>query len=66
MIILKVISDHLAILHHETDAFQFGNVGDRISSNGYEIGKLPRLNRAYAMSEPAANFTPDFSTRWTN
>src|SRR5439155_18058784 len=55
MIILKVISDDLAILHHETDAFQFGNVCDWISCNGYEISKFPWLNRAHAIL-PAQHF----------
>ena len=45
----EVIPYHLAVLHHESNALQLGNVGDRISSNGDEIGKLSGLNRAHAV-----------------
>jgi two-component system, LytTR family, response regulator len=40
----QVILDHLAVLHHEPNPLQFGNVGERIASNGDEISKFSRLN----------------------
>jgi hypothetical protein len=39
----KIVPDHLAILHYESNSLQFADVGDRISSNGDKIGKLARL-----------------------
>jgi hypothetical protein len=51
----KFISYDLAAFHYESDALQFGNVGDRIASNGNEISKFPGLNRAYAIL-PAQHF----------
>lgn len=39
-------TDQLAVLHHESNPLQLANVGDRISSNGDEIGKLPWLHGA--------------------
>jgi len=51
----KDILDHLAILHHEANALELGNVGDWISSNADEISKFPGLNRAHAIL-PAQHF----------
>src|SRR5207245_10744499 len=45
----------LHMLHHSTVAVPYRNVGDTIAGNGYEIGKLPRLIRAYA-TLPAQHF----------
>jgi hypothetical protein len=36
----------LAVFHHESDALEFGDVGDGISRNGDEIGEFARFNRA--------------------
>ena len=43
----KIILDHLAVLHHEPNPLQFGNVGERIASNGNEVCKSPRLNNTH-------------------
>ena|ERR1700720_4601877 len=43
----KVISDQLAILHHEANTLEFGNVGDRVSGN--EIGEFSGFHRARAI-----------------
>src|SRR5580700_528301 len=51
----EVIPDHLPILHHKSNSLQLGNIGDRISRNGDEIGKFPGLNRAHAVL-PAQHF----------
>src|ERR1700720_3765089 len=45
----KVIADHLAVLHHESNPLQFRDVGDRVSTDGDEVCKFPRLNRTYAI-----------------
>jgi len=45
----KIIPYQLAILHHESNSFELGNVGDRISGNGNEISKFPGLRRAHAI-----------------
>src|SRR5207245_3315689 len=45
----KVVSDHLAVFHHESNSFQFSNVGDRVSGNGDEIRKFAWLNPAHAV-----------------
>src|SRR4029077_17522901 len=42
----KVISNLVAALHHEANALEFGDVGDRISRNGNEIGEFAGFNRA--------------------
>src|SRR5262249_23286600 len=42
----KLISDHLAALHHESDAFQLANLSNGVTGNSDKIGKFPRLNRA--------------------
>ena len=47
----QIIPHHLSVLHHEANALEFGDIGDRISTNGDEISELPVLNRA--MSAPA-------------
>ena len=47
----KIVPDHLAILHYESNSLQFADVGDRISSNGDKIGKLARLTRAFSPPE---------------
>ena len=41
----EVISNHLAVLHHEPNAFQLGDVGDRITGDRYQIGEFSRLDR---------------------
>src|SRR5437660_8350544 len=51
----KVVPNYLPVLHYKFNALQLGNVGNRISGNGYEIGKFPRLNRADAIL-PAQHF----------
>ena len=44
----KVIPNHSAILHHESNVLEFGNIDDRISGNRDEIGKFPWLNSTHA------------------
>jgi hypothetical protein len=48
-ILLKVISDHVAILQQELNALQLANVGYWIACNGNEVSKLPGLNGADAV-----------------
>ena len=48
----KVVSDHLTILHHESNALQFGNVGGWISGHSDQISKFPWFNRADAILPP--------------
>ena len=40
----QLILENLATLHDELDAFQLGDVGGGISSDGDQIGKLARLD----------------------
>ena len=51
----KIIPDHLAVFHHESNALELANVGDRISSNGDKISKFTGLNRAHTVL-PAQHF----------
>ena len=51
----QIIPDDLAVFHDEANALQFGDVGDRISSNGDKISKFAGLNRAHAVL-PAQHF----------
>src|SRR5712692_330578 len=51
----KIVPHDLAVLHHEANSLELGNVGDRISSNGDEISKFPGLDRAHAVL-PAQHF----------
>jgi hypothetical protein len=41
----EVIPDHLAVLHHEANALELGNLGERIAPNSNEITKFPRLKQ---------------------
>src|SRR6266853_3271587 len=52
---LKVIPNYLTALHHEADALQLGDVADRISSYGDQVGEFSRLNCADAVL-PAQHF----------
>jgi hypothetical protein len=45
----KIIPDHLAVLHHEPNPLQFGNVGERIARDGSEIYKFPQLNSTHPL-----------------
>jgi len=37
----KIVPDHLAILHHEPNALQFGNVAEWIAGNRHEMQNFP-------------------------
>src|SRR5947208_12647395 len=50
----KVIPD-LAVLHHESNSLELGNIIVLISGTGYEISKFPGLDRADAVL-PAQHF----------
>ena len=52
MIPLKVVSDDFAVFHHEANAFEFGDVRERITGDGNKIGKFPRLDRSDAICQP--------------
>jgi hypothetical protein len=54
----EVVSDHLTILHHESNALQLGDVGDWISGHSDQISKFSWFNRADACPEYAS--TPNF------
>ena len=51
----KIIPDYLALLHHESNTFEFGDVSDWITSDSYKVGKFSWLNRADAIL-PAQHF----------
>jgi len=51
----KIISDYLAVLHHEANALQFGDVSDRISGNGDKVSEFPGLKSTHAIL-PAQHF----------
>ena len=40
----KFISYDLAAFHHESNAFEFGDVSDWITSDGNEVGKFSRFD----------------------
>ena len=51
----KIIPDHLAVLHHESNSLQLATIRDWISCNGNDISKFPGLNRTHAVL-PARHF----------
>src|SRR5579872_5399703 len=42
----EIVSNYLAIFHHEANALQLSNVSDRITTDGDEISEFPRLDGA--------------------
>src|SRR6516164_636093 len=40
----KIISDYLSALHHEANALEPVNVGERVAADGDEIGVFSRLD----------------------
>ena len=51
----KVIPDHFAVFHDESNALEFGNVGEWIARDGNEIGEFPGLDGTDAVL-PAEHF----------
>jgi hypothetical protein len=53
--VAKIIPDHSAILHHESNSLELSYLSDRVSCNGNKIGKFSRLDRSDAIL-PAQQF----------
>lgn len=51
----KIISNYLAVLHYELDAFQFRNIRDWVARDCDNIGELARLDYADAV-RPSQHF----------
>ncbi len=46
LLLLQIIANHRAAFHHEFHALHFGDVLQRISGHGHEVGKPALLNVA--------------------
>src|SRR5579864_4379655 len=60
--LLQVVLDYLAALHDELDSLHFGNIFERITGNGDDVGKFTLVERTNAVL-PAEHFRVGYRSR---
>ena len=48
----KLVANHLAALHHESDAFELANIGDGIAGNGDDVGEFSAFDGTTRSCQP--------------
>ena len=55
VLLAKFIPNDLAVLHHELNSLELGDIGHGVAGNSYNVSKLFRLERSDAVL-PAQHF----------